>query len=736
MNTQHMMQQTLSLLGGLLLAFSVQAQTVYWGVGSTNGVAAAEFQNNFVQAGTFVAGDNPTAWTALSISDNSGNTVPGAAYWVRSTTGVSQGAYATNMTAVPSPSQANGVALFDSDFLDNNGTRLPAGAGTGTSPSDQRAELISPRIDLSSASGVPILVEFFCQYRPFNVTEWSMAFSTDDGISWTNVTDVRSLLAGTTNATSVGTIRWLLPNVTAGGNLSQCRLKFTFEGQYYYYILDDISIQEAPAYDIAIGEADPDAGTYFTVGNIVRMGGGNAYIAYDNLDFNAPNPINWSWGAKVVNGGYREIVPSQGARLICKIDHLPNNSSTTNVGIFYDTIAIDPTDTIKVSDRDGVAFVKELSNLNFIQMQNNPAGEYFVTYWAEHDSTDGSGDNDTIRHSFFISDATNNSGSNPTRRSGLYSSKARLGSDGRAFRGGSIFPGGAPHTSFEYGSLFYFPFGATDNVTIDSIDFRYYLRSGFTGAASQTVFANVYRFQDGTNGAAANGFITGDELTLVGFSPLVINGLGTTYAAGDYHLATFTNMLNPLNGQPMGSLADGAFYYVSILIHPAVSGGMATFGANDVPTHAVDRLNYAMNIGMTSTAEPFAPSTMNRVDAQGTENWFAGFTGFDEVPSIGLFTSHDGVISTQVLPNQEESTLSVYPNPVSSHLTIDWKWEGQPTNVQYIMTDATGRVVYLHQVDQVNQDLQQVDVSDLPSGIYFISARAEGGVSTQRFIKE
>lgn len=743
MMTRSIMQQAAGLVGCLLLAFSAHSQTFYWGVGATAGVADAEFQNNFVQATTFLPGDNPTAWTALTLSDDSGNSVPGAAYWVRSITGVSQGAYATNMTPVQSPSVANGVALFDSDFLDNAGTRLPAGAGLGTSPSDQRGELISPRIDLTTARNTAILLEFFCQYRPFQVTEWSISISLDDGFTWTNTTDVRSLLAGTTNNTSSGTIRWLLPSVTnISGSLTQCRIKFTFEGQYYYYILDDLSIQSAPEFDIAIGEADINGSAFGNIGDIVRMGGGNAYIPLSKIVGVTPTndeTVNWAWGAKVINRGYGNLLPNSGARLICQVDHVDLNTAVTTTGVYYDTIDIGSTDTLFGNDLNGLPFTEELTNLDFIKNLPNPAGQYEVTYWAEHSGIDGTSDNDTIRHSFVVSEAPLVSGGGG-RTGSYYYSKAAQGSDGRPFRGGSIFPGGGPHSSFEYGSVYYFPDGATDSVMIDSVDFRYYLRNAFSGAANQTVYVNVYEFEDGTGGGAANGFPSGEELTLVGLGVINLTGLGTaTSPAGDYGLGTAPFIVDAVTGTLMrpGDLKDGAFYYVSVQVSPTLGGGISTFEANDVPTHAVHRLNYAMNMGLGTSAEPYAPSTMQVIDPAGNSSWFAGFTGFDEVPSIALYlSSYSPPLSTPSLPQQEGVQLSVFPNPTSDQLNIEWSREGTPTSVQYVVTDATGRVVYWHTNDNVTQDIHQIDVSQLAAGVYFVSARAAEGVTTQRFVKE
>jgi len=227
----------------LLLLFQINlstAQTNVWGVGSAIGVADAEFANPFVQATTYNAGDNPSSWTALTVSQSDGTITPGSAYWVRSTTGASQGAYWGGQQPIISPSVGNGVALFDSDFMDNNAV---AGAfGMGTSPAAHKGHLISPRIDLTGYTNVPLRVFFYEKIRRFQWTELSISFSVDDGASWGTAISFQNIPA--VNSVFDGTEALDLTGATSGiANLTQCRLRFTFDGEYYFVMVDDISIQ-------------------------------------------------------------------------------------------------------------------------------------------------------------------------------------------------------------------------------------------------------------------------------------------------------------------------------------------------------------------------------------------------------------------------------------------------------------------------------------------------------------
>jgi hypothetical protein len=709
-------------LSFLLSVGATNAQTKLWGVGATNGQADGQFQNAFVQA-TTAGSYSTTAWTALAVNESDAAVTPGNAYWTRNLTGLSQGGYATNMTVATSASLANGVALFDSDFMDNAGT---AGAfGTGVSPATHKGELISPRIDLTGATDSAIVVEFYSYYRPFQLAELSLAVSTDDGLTWGASVSISDLQPTAVNSATEGMVRAMFPSVTAGVvTLSQCRLKFTFDGEYYYSILDDIVIEMAPEYDIAIGLPDEGGATYFSVGNVMRVGN-NANNPLVNID---PSDLGeWLWGVKVVNNGWKSILPTASPRVKCSIDFEDPVTGATIPAVYLDTIIADPTDSVRTGDRDGLGLVDYLRDLGFIM--NNGVGRYTVTCWVEHDNADGTPSNDTIRHSFVITD-DQLTGSH-------YLSKARVANaDGRVFAGARIFPGGSPHTAFEYGSVFYFPKGATDSIVIDSVDFRYYVPAAFSGAATQTLFVNVYEYVDGSNGGAANGFVTGEELVQIGIGTLPISGLGTTVANGDYGLAVATSFVNASTGGPMGALADGGFYYISVLTQPSLTSGVTTFEFNDVPIHGVDRLNYAMNIGTTSTTSPFAPSTMQVIDAAGTVNWYGGFTGFDEVPSIGIHLGSSALItgSTTVF-EAENASLEVYPNPTSDQLNIDIKFD-TPIDVKYVMTDVSGRVVYVNQSKNVTAEVHTIDVSNLTTGVYFITAETAEGVSTNRFVKK
>jgi hypothetical protein len=703
-----------SFVALFMLGATADAQVKVWGVGASVGATDGEFANAFVQAGTFAPGDNLTAWTALSVSDGGGVNIPGAAYWTRSTLGYSQGAYWSGTTAVSSPSAANGVAIFDSDFLDNGGT--PGNFGLGTSPSPHRGELISPRIDLTGYANTAIIAEFFTFYRDFNGSNMTVGLSIDDGVTWTDL-DFKGSVADLTQ----GTARILFPNVTAGAtNLTQCRLRFTFDGDYYFTIVDDVSLEVAPAFDIAMGNAYTAGTSVLDAGDNVKVGG-RRNIALSNLD---PTDLReWLFGGRVINLGGSDILPSASPRLHMRIDYEDALTGAVTTGVYRDSLDLD---TIVAGDAEGVVNLDFMDNIDFIMTRPN-GGDYTVVYWAAHTGTDGDPSNDTVRHVFTVTTQSTTGTTNSA-----YISNARNNANGGVGASRGIFPGGGPYAGWELGTVYYFPNGGTDTVTLDSVSFRYRLTSGFSGAATQTMFCNVYKMDAGPNSGGT--LSDGTLLTQVGLAIVPLTGLGTTVANGDYGRATITGFVDAATGAPLGALEDSAFYYISIQTKPSLTGGAATFDFNDVPwLGAEDRINYYMNASQTRTDTIINPSPLNTEDAAGAVSWnWIGF-GSDIVPSIGLYiTGRSNVINVSTVSDMEGAELSVYPNPTSDVLNVEFSLE-DAADVTYIVTDMTGRVVDLVQSYNITNDVQSIDVSKFAAGMYMITAKTDKGTSTKRF---
>lgn len=722
----------INLLSTFALAFSmagsINAQ-VLWGVGSSSGVAEAEFSTAFVNSVT-ASGYSTTQWTALAVSEGDGtaaggnSVTPGNAYWVRTLTGISQGAYATGMAPIASPSQANGVALFDSDFMDNGGT---VGAFyTGSSPCFHTGEIISPRIDLTGATNTPLVVKFHSFYRRFNITSYTVSLSVDDGVTWAASADIQALQPVAVNSDVEGVVSALFTTATNGvANLTQCRVKFTFNGRYYYAMVDDVSIELAPNYNIAIGLPNPGGALLVDEGDYVKVGG-NASIPYDNID---PTDLTeWFWGAKVVNMGAMNMLIPDNARLYVVIDYIDPITGAVTPGVYRDTSYID---TLLAADIAGETVIEYFRDLDFIM--NNPnssgkpylGGDFEVTYIASSDAVGGPALDDTVRTFFSITPGAEVG--QPALPQQNYLSKARLAaSDGKVYSSGGIFPGGGPFGSWEYGSVYYFP---NDSTTLDSVHFRYHVASSFTGATTQTLLCNVYSV-DPSAGVLDDPAL----LTQIGTATVLLNNL-TPNTSRFFNITGFVDAATGITA--MANFTPGGFYFISILTNPGLFGGPSTFDIEDVPYPGGDRINYYMNAAMTDVNGLINPSPVAVTDASGVTDWYWTGFGADVVPSLGLYLNLPAHLITNVstVNTTEGAELKVYPNPTSDVLNVSFTLDNAD-NVMYIMTDMTGRVVNILNSKNVTSEIQTIDVSGLAAGVYMITAKTSKGISTERFVKQ
>jgi hypothetical protein len=78
----------------------------------------------------------------------------------------------------------------------------------------------------------------------------------------------------------------------------------------------------------------------------------------------------------------------------------------------------------------------------------------------------------------------------------------------------------------------------------------------------------------------------------------------------------------------------------------------------------------------------------------------------------------------------EAGKLKIYPNPVSKNLTIDLP---ESSNFYHLkMVNSTGQIMLLEESFSENE----IDVSDLTTGIYFLTLQNSKEIYTTRFVKK
>ncbi len=183
------------------------------------------------------------AWTTVGLSSSLPDSAKNAV-WTYTASGRSQGGYSDLAGRINSPSFGNGAAIFDSDFLDNAG--IEGNEGNGSAPSPHSGALVSPYIDCSGFTSVA--VSFYQYYQNF-ASACFIEVSSDSGATWTPVRVNESVLQG--NGTTRNNQQVIDITSLAAGKQG-VRFRFVFDGDYYFWIIDDVTLVSLPNLDLAI----------------------------------------------------------------------------------------------------------------------------------------------------------------------------------------------------------------------------------------------------------------------------------------------------------------------------------------------------------------------------------------------------------------------------------------------------------------------------------------------------
>ncbi len=529
----------------------------------------------------------------------------------------------------------------------------------------------------------------------------------------------------------------LLPNWAAGTtNLSQCRIKVVFEGYYYFVMLDDLTLEIAPSYDLAIGEPDTTASDWWKRGDFIRMGGNRYSGVWNYSMLHGAASTGWSWGAKVVNRGAQDIPPSLHPRLICRVDERNAFTGTVVQNVFSDTIV--SMDTIVADDWNGIVLEKDLmlADLDFLMPSYNIYNKtYTAYYWVEHDGTDGSTWRDTVQHSFEVAYPPHWS----TSHYGYVSKAEKSPNDGRVQAHWFMHLSDTTrYRSVEYGSVYYFSehhsYHSFCSFYIDSVDWRYYVPYFYSGDSSLVLSLKIYEYNDSPTGSLSDGEIQATELSEVGMDTLRVEI--KPYQQGGYQLATFIRPVDVATGQRMQVLNRNTFYYISITVEPGATGGGADFDYSGLLWSGVDLNNYAMNRAKSTSALPFSACTVGIKDTSDAWQRYFSCTRDNYVPSIGIYFSEKCYSLVSKQENTFANPLVLFPNPVTEQLLVQTTLE-QPMPVEYIVTDALGRVVYHHKEPSSTAAIRHsITVEQLPAGMYTVTLQSKQGALNQQFIKQ
>ncbi len=410
--------------------------------------------------GDFNGGLN--AWTTI---DDSGCANFELWRWSPDAT-ATDGAFSTGGGTSDSPSACNGAMAFDSDFYDNNGDS--GNLGGGDCPAPHTGELISPTIDLASIAGNEqgVALKFHQATRQFTST-YFISYSNDDGVNWNDIEINDELIVNSAHINEVKRI--YLP--CAELSSSTFKVKFRYEANYYYWIVDNVQLVGATA-----AEAN----------NLRVMA--NFYAIAPNAVTPASQVEPFSFLADVYNAGG---ATQTGVNLNVTIDD--NSGEVFNADLPYDDI---PCDSLV----ENIPFTDYFTPDGSI---NNYSGKYEIS----SDSVDADPSDNVQFFSFSTSDT-------------VFAKETGMTRD--ILPAASNWEGDMEPHSWAYGNYFYVVDG--DNWWASSATFGLG-NANDPGIPGRLISIYLYKWDEDTN---EDGNMDPDERTKVGFNVYEIQGNEST----------------------------------------------------------------------------------------------------------------------------------------------------------------------------------------------------------------
>ncbi len=581
---------------------------------------------------------------------------------------IGDGALIFPEAAAVSNTAANGAAVLNADYLTSKGdiNNIPS----QPYPS-YISELISPRIDLSGVS-TGVLIEFYQMIRKLNENPnapvnpitgdglvTSFAYSTDDGQTWSAPIDaseeinVNSFVQGIVDS-------FPLPNDVIGE--PDVRVKFTWAGDFYFWVLDDIKIATRPAFDMKVNE--------------------NFLAYYPNRATPVSQVDDAFFLADIQNDG---SATADNVRLNLSIINEITSTEVYNSTIEYGSITSD-------SLAENSIFPEMLS-ADDIRAVGAYTGIYQVSFDGGSDLVPG---NNVSTFDFFILDS-------------LFSKE-----NATSLR--TIAP--ADDNSYTWGNIFYMPkgnsfFARTIAFAVDNPD----------ELVGQSITILLYEWEGDTNGDfEAN--------------PEEYGGLPIAFNSYQFDGSEVQRIIRvPIDAGGEGiALQDDRYYIAMIQYFTEADQPMFLIGSDEYDYNATffvsDSLNMPRYGAALEVGQPDEPSFST-----------LGF-GRDIVPLIRLSIGDNDDLNMPAItmPTNTENELplenlvSIYPNPVSDNLQLDFSLTEVTDKIQVSIFDQTGKLLLYRDYDQLQQGLFNYDLSRLPVGAYYFKFTTEMGSRTKKFI--
>ena len=622
-------------------------------------------------------------WTPVGIS-SSDATKADSALWVWAPEGnAGTGAFNAGTNPIGSPS-GGGALLFDSDGYDNGGDPAPAAANTGPVPAPQKGEITSPPLDFSGETRV--LLAFYQFYRyfahdaenDFTTTNSSFEVSGDGGTTWTSFLINEDISPNNaTRATNV--ITQDISEIAAGQ--ADVRVKFVWEGEYYFWLIDDVNFYNERGNDLAI--------TAYT--NVNNFETPDFAMMEDTIDLEM----------MVANHGDADVTDT----IMVWTRVLDNDLEV----VFSDTgyiIGLPMLDTTWYDFADWIP--GELA-------QNGTDENYNVVYNVRiKGDTVGEvvkPDDNVDFQGFLVRDLT---------------IRKVPGGDGIGFTGESA----AGFEDFTWANLFTLPASFSESLKVSKVTFdAFSIDRDNDPMNGKSVVIYVFKFPLGT-------VLQGDTLLLVEIDGTLdllsfnINGTIDELAAdpdiaigvGSYQ---FTSQ-DDANGGPFSADVTDFEGDGDVILEPGFQYLVA-----------IDYIGAANSIAqeVSETFPLYQVSSMAHYPSLGSGNSFLLLRTSDRnyarnIASIGLELEFSSPVDEKPLP---ENSVKIFPNPASDVMNIDIEFES-PAQTTIFLADAAGRILMVDTKKNLIKEQLTYDLTRFASGTYIVRVATQEGTKTEHII--
>ncbi len=118
-----------------------------------------------------------------------------------------------------------------------------------------------------------------------------------------------------------------------------------------------------------------------------------------------------------------------------------------------------------------------------------------------------------------------------------------------------------------------------------------------------------------------------------------------------------------------------------------------------------------------------------------TNVFYGGWRGnTSNIVRLAMAGFKPGTIDTKTLEAWAENQVTVFPNPVSNQLTLNFDLQNLNPTVDYLITNVEGLEIKAGQFKNVQTGTQTINVSNFTNGLYFVRLLGTDGWRTKTFV--